>query len=334
MVRAKPRASSVSRLTGSVVGQPGSRRRPATRDACVASAEIVTCGRRTLKTVGGLATGMERTNETSARSPRRKRARAGDAVPQTAVAAPGLHRALDAAGMVAWEWDLATGRVLWAGAHALWGTEGSISKDGSGADDLLAAVHPDDRATVRSARDKAVASAASGATARATSASTGSSDPTVARVGSRAVAGSSAVQRPRLAHRRRLARHHRPQASGRGAQVERSALQGRHRGPDRVHPAAPAERHTELRQRCVLPLPQPAALGASHSRRAGPEYPDLSALPEHLCPVVALKHLAQLGAGVMMSQQRATQVVIRLVHGRPTLAFRWVSAGRQLRELD
>jgi PAS domain-containing protein len=57
---------------------------------------------------------------------------------------------------------LAAGRVLWAGAHALWGTEGSISKDGSGADDLLAAVHPDDHVTVRSARDRAVAAAALG----------------------------------------------------------------------------------------------------------------------------------------------------------------------------
>jgi PAS domain S-box-containing protein len=105
---------------------------------------------------------MERAGEIPAPSPHRKRARAGDAVPQTAVAAPGLHLALDAAGMVAWEWDLATGRVLWAGAHALWGTEGSISKDGSGADDLLAAVHPDDRATVHCARDQAVTSAALG----------------------------------------------------------------------------------------------------------------------------------------------------------------------------
>jgi PAS domain S-box-containing protein len=74
----------------------------------------------------------------------------------TRVGAPGLRRALDAAGMVAWEWDLATGRVAWAGARALWGARGGDGADG-GEEDLLAAVHPDDRAAVRRARDEAAA---------------------------------------------------------------------------------------------------------------------------------------------------------------------------------
>ncbi|HEX8374766.1 MAG TPA: PAS domain S-box protein, partial [Geminicoccaceae bacterium] len=69
---------------------------------------------------------------------------------------PALNRALEAAGMVAWEWDLATDRVTHAGAAlALW------RADGAEAADLLAAVHPDDRVAVRRARD-AVATAAGG----------------------------------------------------------------------------------------------------------------------------------------------------------------------------
>jgi hypothetical protein len=228
------------------------------------------------------------------------------------------------------EWDLVTGRVLWAGAHALWGTEGSISKDGSGADDLLAAVHPDDCATVRSARDQVVAGSDAGAYQC-----------------EHRVIGPDGRTRW-LESRGRVERR----SSGRawcfvGASLDitdrnradeelrasearyRAAIDGQTQCILRLRP-----NRTELCQRCLLPLPRPAVLCASRSRRAGPEYPDLSALPEHLCPIAAVKHLAQLDAGVMMTQQGATQVVIRLDHGRPTLAFRCVSTCRQLRELD
>jgi PAS domain S-box-containing protein len=74
---------------------------------------------------------------------------------------PGLHRALDAAGMVAWEWDLSNDRVWCAGAHTLWAAEGCTGEGEGLADNLLAAVHSDDRATVRKARDQALAAAAS-----------------------------------------------------------------------------------------------------------------------------------------------------------------------------
>jgi PAS domain-containing protein len=68
-----------------------------------------------------------------------------------AVVGADLREALDAAGMAAWEWDLATGRVACANAPAVWGR-------GAGtADEFMAAIHPEDRARVRAARAQALA---------------------------------------------------------------------------------------------------------------------------------------------------------------------------------
>ena len=95
---------------------------------------------------------MEPTKHSSKTDAAEERPRHPGSVAPAAGAGPVLHRALAAAGMVAWEWSLAEGRITPAGALTLWGVEG-----GSGDDDLLAAVHPDDRAAVRRARDLAAA---------------------------------------------------------------------------------------------------------------------------------------------------------------------------------
>jgi PAS domain S-box-containing protein len=95
---------------------------------------------------------MQPTKHSSKTGAPEERPRHPGSVAPAAGARPVLHRALEAAGMVAWEWSLAEGRITPAGALTLWGIEG-----GSGDDDLLVAIHPDDRAAVRRARDSAVA---------------------------------------------------------------------------------------------------------------------------------------------------------------------------------
>src|SRR4051794_41778191 len=96
---------------------------------------------------------MEPTKHSSETGAPEERPRHPGSVAPAAGARPVLHRALEAAGMVAWEWNLAEGRITPAGALTLWGVESGPG----GGEDLLAAIHPDNRAVVPRARDSAAA---------------------------------------------------------------------------------------------------------------------------------------------------------------------------------
>lgn len=64
-------------------------------------------------------------------------------------------RALGAAGVTAWEWDLASDVVTTTKAGGLW------DREAHGLDELLAHIHPDDRALVLQARDEALSGSGS-----------------------------------------------------------------------------------------------------------------------------------------------------------------------------